>query len=489
VQPAAAQFVPCRPGATVLYINGVNQDDVQTVAFSAQMLQQNIADSAVTCVALVHYLHNPSEGLFADVLGEMAIQIASESAISISDAILQVGYVVAGRVTTLGLTQQAAIKRRVATFIQSVSLSTYQFTVDGVIYTTAEWIARFRDRILTELGQGTKVVLVAHSQGNFFANETYRAVRDAAPDAVSQGLAVVNVANTTASPANGLGITTHQDLWIAALDLLVDVMDSNFDAAGSYTINLMGHNFVEIYMNRFLPIGTTEANSVAGRVMTLLQTALDLAQPPVGVFYGSTSHSLFDLDPATGTATILGPFTYASSALVPVWDIAVNPRGGLVYAISPNAISTFDPSMRVLARLPQSTVGGNALAFNADGELYAMGGSSLYRVDTATGTATASPISLGTYVSSGDLTFDSDGILFGTVIGPNNQDYLIRIDLNRSTFAVVGPTGYSELFGLYFSGGYLFGVTNNGTLITIDRATGQGQTVGSLTIGDVTGLQ
>jgi hypothetical protein len=145
--------------------------------------------------------------------------------------------------------------------------------------------------------------------------------------------------------------------------------------------------------------------------------------------------------------------------------------------------------MRVLARLPQSTVGGNALAFNADGELYAMGGSSLYRVDTATGTATASPISLGTYVSSGDLTFDSDGILFGTVIGPNNQDYLIRIDLNRSTFAVVGPTGYSELFGLCFSGGYLFGVTNNGTLITIDRATGQGQTVGSLTIGDVTGLQ
>ena len=479
-------FVPCRPGATVFYINGVDKPDEQEVSNSAAILAENIAHFSVTCVADVRYFYNPSDGLLSDVLGESATQVATELKIGFADALLQVGYAAFGHISTLSEADIASIRQKISALIQNVSLSSYTFVIDGVTYTTADLVADFRDSVLTELGQGTKTILVGHSQGNFFANETYTAVLAAAPIAVSQGLAIVNVANAAADAPSGLWVTTSQDL---AVKVIPGAMSSNFDATGSYTYDLLGHSFDEIYMNRELPTGATESNSVAARVVALLQMALNEAQPPVGVIYGCTSYSLFTLNLATRAATVLGYFTYTNSAAVPVWDIAVNPRGGPTYAISGYAVSTVNQSSLTLLLLPQSTVGGNALGFNADAELYSMNGSSVYQVDTASGVATPLPISLGAYQSSGDLTFDSNGLMLATATGPGGVDYLIQVDVKRLTVKVVGPTGYSALYGLYFSGGYLFGVTNSGNVISIDTATGAGKTVGQLPFGDITGLQ
>lgn len=441
-------------------------------------------------MADVNYLYNPSDGLLVDVLEEVATQKVAELGVKFADALLEVGFAAFGRVSTLSAAEQEEIRDRVSAFIQDTSLSSYEFTIDGTTYTTADLVHDFRDRVLTELGQGTEVVLVAHSQGNFFANETYTAVRAAAPPAVSQGLAVVNVANATLDTPSGLWITTHQDRIIWPLRYYNLAMNSNFDAEGSYAFDLTGHGFAEIYLKTQLPTGrTTEADSIAGHVMALLQQALDIAQTPAGIIQGSTWSSLFTLNVATGETTVLGRFVYTDTATIPaVWDIAVNPRGGPVYAISPNAVSSFTDSP-TLFRLPQSTIGGNALAFNAEGELFSMYGNSVYRVDTSSGVVTALPISLGDYVSSGDLTFDSNGILFGTAIGPDGYDHLIRIDVDRSTLDFIGPIGYREVYGLYFSGGYLFGITGGGTVITIDTATGEGRTEWQLPIDDVTGLQ
>lgn len=481
-------FSPCRPGAKVIFINGVFNFSEQDALDSRAQLEESVPHFGVSCVAEVSHLYNPSVLLGIDDLREAAFQKATELGITFGDAFLQVGLAVFGAVSSLSQSDQDQIRARVAARIQSITLSTaVGFASDGTAITTASLVNEFRDRVRTELGQGTKTILVAHSQGNFFANAVYTAVQATTPASVAQGLAIVNVANASINAPTGLWVTAKQDLVIIALGSLA--LPWNFDALGAYSYDLSGHGFGDVYLNRGLPTGASETNSIAAKVMELLQQALNVAQPPVATILGSTSFNLFSLNLATNTASVLGSFAYSNSPPIAVWDVATNPRGGPGYAISASGVYTLDLVTRSLLRLPQSVVGGNALAFNADGELYGMGGNKIFRFDLATGVATDLPMTLGTHTSSGDLTFDGDGILFGTARATNGVDSLIRIDLNRSTLTFIGSTGYSGVYGLYFSGGYLYGVTSSGALLNIDRSTGVAQPVRQLPFGDITGLQ
>ena len=486
----AQAFMPCRPGATVRYVNGVGAPNKLAVSDAADELATNIARFSVSCVANVSYLFNPSDGKFTDVIRESALQKASELRIALADAILNVGYVMFGLPTPLFTsTQQNELRDRIVAVMQEVSLSSYSFTVDGKTFTTGSLVNEFRDRVVIDLSQGTKVVLVGHSQGNFFANETRRAVNGVVALGLQRGLAVVNVANATLSAPSGLTITSRQDVFMGILTSLGLALPA-FDDAGITSRDYWGHGFVEVYLRTDLPSGTAQANSMAGRVMGLLQRALTDTPDPEGSIIGSTSTSLFRISLTTKTAQILGTFRSASLDLTPVFDIAINPRGGTAMAISPSAVSTFDPGIRTLTRLSASNRGGNALTFNAEGELFSMSEDSVYRVDSVTGIATPLAVTLGTYRSSGDLTFDSDGVLWGTARGTTGRDTLIKIDTLRSMLTFVGTdTGFANVWGLYFSGGILFGATTNGQLITIDRSTGRGTLSANLGIGDITGLQ
>lgn len=488
VVPARASdtFVPCRPGADVFFVNGVNKPNEQSVAADADELRQNVAHFSVTCVADVDYLYNPSQNLVYDLLVESAVQKATELGAAFGDVLLQVAFAATGRVSSLSPADQDQIRARITTLIQGITLNS-PISMNGATVPLSQLVNQFRDRVLTHLGNGTKTILVAHSQGNFFANEVYNAVQARGTASVSQGLAIVNVANASINAPSGLWVTAAQDLVIFALGDFA-LPGNRFDATGAYAYDLTGHGFSPVYLNRSLPDGTVDTNSIAARVMSLLQEAIAVAQTPVATFFISTSFNLWQLNLSTNVATLYGAFSFANSPRIAVWDIAQS-SSGLTYAISANALYLFDTTSLSLFRLPQSTVGGNALTFNADGELYGMGGNKIYRFDPVTGVATELPVSLGSYVSSGDLTFDSDGNLFAAAVGPGGVDSLIRIDLNRSIVTVVGSTGYSAVYGLYFSAGYLYGVTNSGLVLNIDRVTGAAQPVRQLPFGDVTGLQ
>ncbi len=484
---AAQPFVPCLPGATVFYVNGVDKPNPQDVGATADELRDYATHFSVTCIAEVTYLHNPSISLMVDVLVESAAQKVAELSIGFEDAFLQVSYVAFGVESLLTQSVKDQILNRVDALIQGVTLNT--IAIAGTTVTTGQLVNQFRDRVLSDLGHGTKTVLVAHSQGNFFANETFNAVQASAIPSISRGLAVVNVANASINAPSGLWVSARQDLVIFGLGAFA--LPAEFDAIGASTYDLWGHGFSEVYLNQTLPTGAAESASLAWKVTNLLQQALNVAQTPAGAILGSTSGGLFAITQGASTATPLGSFTFSNSPAIAIWDIAVNPKGGPAYAISANAVYTFDTASPSLVRLPQSAVGGNALAFNADGELYGMGGNKIYHFDTTSGVATPLPLplTLGSYTSSGDITFDSDGNMFATAYGPNGIDSLLRIDLNRSTIDVVGSTGYSSVYGLYFSGGYLYGVTTGGVLLNINRSTGAAQVVGQLPFGGITGLQ
>ena len=297
----------------------------------------------------------------------------------------------------------------------------------------------------------------------------------------------MNVANAAASAPSGLYITSFQDLVIALLGGLA--MPPN-TTAGISRIDLSGHGFEEIYMSTSLPSGAAPRDSMAGKVCALVQLALNNSVEPAGSIIASTFSSLVRIDISSRTAQSLGSFTTSNMSATPVFDIALNPRGGPAAAISASTLSSLDPETRTLTVLPQSAIGGNALTFNVDGELFAMSSNKFYQIDPTTGQIIGTPLSLPfSYTSSGDLTFDNDGNLFGTVIAPNGQDALIKIDTLRNQISVIGNTGYSQVWGLYFSGGILYGATGNGTLISINRATGVGTFVAVLNIDGISGLQ
>lgn len=484
----AASFEPCEPGATVRYVNGVDVPNEQAVADAAELLAERIQQHSVTCVAKVSYLYNPSVHLVIDIVVEFALQKANELGIPLEAAIRNVGYAIFGMPRKLfSEADNVEIQDRLVSVMLEISRPGFSFTIDDRVYLTEALINEYRDRVATDLSRGTKVILVAHSQGNLFANSTKLEVEKVTAPEIHRGLAVVNVANASLSAPNNLYITSRQDLVIASLISLNLAQPANVDA-GFTVIDFRGHGFAQVYLRRDLPEGVSPWESMAGQLTRLIQSALQETPDPGASILASTSRSLFLISLMTNTAQFAGDFSASSFGLTPVFDIAVNPRGGNAIAISPSALSSFDPALRVLTRLPESNLGGNALTFDADGRLYAMSGNGIYRVDPDTGFATRL-MSLGEYQSSGDLTFDSDGVMFGTAIGLNGRDFLVRIDPLRFDVNVIGDTGFYNVWGLYFSGGVLYGATSSGQLISINRATGAGTQLGSLGIGDITGLQ
>src|SRR5262249_16043798 len=113
-----------------------------------------------------------------------------------------------------------------------------------------------------------------------------------------------------------------------------------------------------------------------------------------------------------------GTFTRKGYTPVAMYDIAFAPNGDLygLNSSSETKLYQIDPDTGT------STLVGNvgafvyALAFRNDGTLFAAGGSTLYRVNTTTGASTVVG-SYGPYVATGDLEFDSGGSLYLTTNG------------------------------------------------------------------------
>ena len=155
------------------------------------------------------------------------------------------------------------------------------------------------------------------------------------------------------------------------------------------------------------------------------------------------------------------------------------------------------------------TTGVNALVAAADGTMYAASNTGEFlEIDVETGAATLVGQLGDNLASLGDLEFDDEGTLFASVA--MSPDFsapipaeLAIIDPATGEATVIGPIGFDDVFGLAFHPGVvldigeveirgpaLFGLTAGlfpGTdpeLIVIDRATGEGQLVATLSSED-----
>ncbi|CAD5921260.1 calcium-binding protein [Planktothrix agardhii] len=152
-------------------------------------------------------------------------------------------------------------------------------------------------------------------------------------------------------------------------------------------------------------------------------------------------------------------------------DIAISPDGR-IFGISFSSLYNIDSVTGDLSKIGDFVTdnGMNSLEFSSNGELYGSSNSSnsdLYKINLETGRA--SSISSGTntnFISSGDLAFiPSRNHFFASSRSTDNSgDILYYLGLD-GTSKEIGNIGFSNVWGLNFENGNLFGYTDKKQII------------------------
>jgi hypothetical protein len=199
------------------------------------------------------------------------------------------------------------------------------------------------------------------------------------------------------------------------------------------------------------------------------------APPPPGPgaeiheVFGHSADTLYKLDPDTKAVSVVHDFVDCSS----ITDIALDESSNL-YGTSNTALYAID---KTTAQCTQIATGPypNSLSFvpkgTVDASVEALVGyedSDYVRIDTKTG-AKSKIGSLGSGLrSSGDIVSVKGGATYLTVKGNSCSDCLVEV--NPATGAVVknwGTISHTDVFGLSFWGGKVYGFDNGGDLFEV----------------------
>jgi hypothetical protein len=218
-----------------------------------------------------------------------------------------------------------------------------------------------------------------------------------------------------------------------------------------------------------------------------------------GICYGSTGSaepnhpgSLITIDPVTGVGTLVGPTGIIGDEGPSVPVLAIKSTGE-VYALSASttadlySISASTGVGTLIAGTDLSLPDG--LAFDLNDTLYAVANENiLYSIDAATGAAALiGPTGFSTKAISCDP-------ITGIMYGASADDRIYTIDLSTGESSLVGSTGLGGLtHALRFDQeGNLFGTKGSATepytLISIDKMTGTGTTIGPIGLTAVIGM-
>ncbi len=215
--------------------------------------------------------------------------------------------------------------------------------------------------------------------------------------------------------------------------------------------------------------------------------------------YAHSRDTLFTFSPADMRVEEVALFRDVSGGDTPnMLDLAVDAEGN-VFTASSDELWTVDPETAAVTMVGSFGLGDQlfALSFLAPGELGpnevligATNEGAYYRIDITTARA----VLLGTYPdgwrSSGDIVSVADLGTFATVRRDDfPSDVLVQILFSSdgtSTVLVKGPIksdsrDFTEIFGIGYWGRVLYGFSNAGELIEINRDTGAGSLVATET--------
>ncbi|NEO47768.1 MAG: PEP-CTERM sorting domain-containing protein, partial [Moorea sp. SIO4A3] len=138
------------------------------------------------------------------------------------------------------------------------------------------------------------------------------------------------------------------------------------------------------------------------------------------------------------------------------------------------ALYSIDKNTGLSSKIGNLGVFINALDFYNENVLYGAGDDSFYTIDTSSGAASL-VAKIPNFISSGDIAFNSvNNQFFATSLSVDgSSDILFSIAVD-GTATEIGSIGFSDIYGLFFENGTLFGYTGDQQQITIDPTTGAG---------------
>jgi hypothetical protein len=205
----------------------------------------------------------------------------------------------------------------------------------------------------------------------------------------------------------------------------------------------------------------------------------------VAIVYGQSADILYSVNPTTKAVTTIGPFIGCASEVI---DIALN-KTSQMYATTADGVYTVNTTTAVCSLIASGSY-PNSLSFVPAGTLdpsaealVGYNGPDYVRIDTTSGALTTVG-SLGSsgYASSGDIVSVIGGGTYLTVTGGadcGSNDCLVEV--NPTTGALItnyGSVQHSQVYGLAFWAGNLYGFDNGGDLfeVTFPDAGGLGIT-------------
>jgi hypothetical protein len=200
----------------------------------------------------------------------------------------------------------------------------------------------------------------------------------------------------------------------------------------------------------------------------------------------SSPGTIGEINSATGVFTPV--ITNGPNSLA---DIALSSSGEL-FGTTFTDLYKFDTVAKTSSRVGATNAIINGLGFASNGNLYGTGGSNFYQINTSTGAATQVGSPIANFASAGDIVFNPSTNQFLATSSIPNDSTLFSVALNGSA-SPIGNIGFSNVYGVFFEGGQLFGYTSDLKQIKINLATGAGTfdrdvTGTSLTIGGAASL-
>jgi hypothetical protein len=212
----------------------------------------------------------------------------------------------------------------------------------------------------------------------------------------------------------------------------------------------------------------------------------DGSTPPFedGVIYAHSPDRLYQIDPDSYEVTEVGPFVWpADIGFDQMTDIAIDKTGTMI-GVSFTRVYRVDPLTAGATYLAPLARSFNGLSFIADAlpeNPEILIGSSgddgtVWKIDPATGATTQIGEYGNGFYSSGDIV-SIEG--FGTVAtvkggsSPGNGDWLAKLDPVTFNATVIGSgTGFSDIWGLGFWKGKVFGFSDASKMLLIDPTSG-----------------
>jgi hypothetical protein len=220
-------------------------------------------------------------------------------------------------------------------------------------------------------------------------------------------------------------------------------------------------------------VDSTQPTNGDGPILTGDASGFDAAAAGDAEVFGQSSDTLYKLDPLTKAVTVVGAFQGCGGVI----DIALD-KDSNMYATTYDGFYGVDRTTAICTPIASGTSYPNSLSFVPAGTLdpnvealVGYQGAQYIRIDPKTGAISNVGTSIGMgYSSSGDIVSVKGGGTYLTVIGTGcPTDCLLEVDPSTGSFLKNwGPTGHSNVWGLAFWAGAVYGFDSKGELFEVD---------------------